>query len=455
MGREVISLTARAVSGDLESTAGRMAWRIGEVPRADHAQLVHSADQAREGFGLYLMPAGSIPTKAPGPWMAVPQELDYLRPGDVVGLTKNNTGLRVLWRRKAPINAVLLTEQCENRCLMCSQPPRRADDRWLLRQASEMIDLLDACTEGILFTGGEPTVFGDGLTELLSQCRSRLPDAQIHLLSNGRRFRDAKYATSLVHAGGSATMVGIPIYGSDPSLHDFIVQAHGAFNETIQGILNLAATGGRVEIRVVLQKRVAPWLTEIAEFITRNLPFVEQVALMGLEFTGLARRNEREVWIDPAEYRDELTQAALRLSSAGISTRIYNHQLRVTDTPISHLAVQSISDWKNEYLPSCETCAARRECGGFFSTAAGRISEHIHPITADSFAIGMDPPTAPHFDGTPVSIRSIYRQRNALATSPRSTRDQAPLRRERPRDTVTERVRRSISRGVGSWRMKL
>ena len=47
----------------------------------------------------------------------------------------------------------------------------------------------------------------------------------------------------------------------------------------------------RIEIRVVLHKQTAPAPAEIAEFIARNLPFVEQVALMGLEMIGFARAN--------------------------------------------------------------------------------------------------------------------------------------------------------------------
>ena len=30
-------------------------------------------------------------------------------------------------------------------------------------------------------------------------------------------------------------MVGIPIYGAEPARHDYVVQAEGAFNETIRG----------------------------------------------------------------------------------------------------------------------------------------------------------------------------------------------------------------------------
>jgi len=34
-------------------------------------------------------------------------------------------------------------------------------------------------------------------------------------------------------------LIGIPIYSDDPVRHDYVVQAKGAFDETMQGILNL------------------------------------------------------------------------------------------------------------------------------------------------------------------------------------------------------------------------
>ena len=59
-------------------------------------------------------------------------------------------------------------------------------------------------------------------------------------------------------------MVGIPVYAPEAGLHDFVVQATGAFEETIHGILNLAALGQRVEIRIVIQKHTVPVLHDLA-----------------------------------------------------------------------------------------------------------------------------------------------------------------------------------------------
>jgi hypothetical protein len=42
---------------------------------------------------------------------------------------------------------------------------------------------------------------------------------------------------------------------------------------------------------------------------------------------------------------------------------------------------KSISDWKNEYIEECGSCARRSECGGFFSSSVlYRRSKHIAPF---------------------------------------------------------------------------
>jgi MoaA/NifB/PqqE/SkfB family radical SAM enzyme len=53
-------------------------------------------------------------------------------------------------------------------------------------------------------------------------------------------------------------MAGVPIYSAVDHVHDYVVQAQGAFNETVLGVLKLKDQGQRVEVRVVLHAVTAP-----------------------------------------------------------------------------------------------------------------------------------------------------------------------------------------------------
>ena len=145
-----------------------------------------------------------------------------------------------------------------NYCLMCSQPPKDRGDAWLFDRARKVISLLPQHARALSLTGGEPTLHTDALIGLQDHCKRVAPELPLHLLSNGRRFADLEFARRYAAVGLSGIMAGIPVYAPEPGLHDFIVQAAGAFNETVHGILNLASLGQAAEIRVVVQRHTVP-----------------------------------------------------------------------------------------------------------------------------------------------------------------------------------------------------
>jgi His-Xaa-Ser system radical SAM maturase HxsC len=207
--------------------------------------------------------------------------------------------------------------------------------------------------------------------------RQHLPATAVHILSNGRRFADKSFARSLAALQHPDLMIGIPLYADTADDHDFVVQAEGAFEETIRGILNLKAARVRVEIRFVIHAESYARLPNFAQFVSRNLRFVDHVTLMGLELMGFAKANVDTLWIDPLDYQAQLVAAVATLQRAGVRTSIYNHQLCVLPTQIHAFARKSISDWKNFYADECSSCSQKESCGGFFASSTVRRSRGI------------------------------------------------------------------------------
>lgn len=366
-------------------------WRIAGPKDPVNAQTAwHLKCGERRGAGLYV--TDSLDGTGPGPTIHVPDHLRHLDVGDVLIVPDDGQRLMVAWKNTAAHNSLLLTERCDNYCIMCSQPPKGRDDSYLYQRAERIISAFPASARSLGLTGGEPTTDPGAFLHLLGHCGTQAPHLSVHVLSNGRRFSEPAFAARYADVPVADLMVGIPLYAAEPSLHDFVVQAPGAFNETVKGILNLAARGSRVEVRVVVQHHTVPVLTDIATYIVRNLPFVDQVALMGLEMTGLARPNATIVWAEPWDYRDELREAYTVLRDGGIFTRIYNHQLCVLDEELWPAAVQSISDWKNDFPELCDPCSVKDRCAGVFTTSGVRVSEHLHPIVG----------AQPYLDSAPV-----------------------------------------------------
>jgi len=266
---------------------------------------------------------------------------------------------------------------------MCSQPPQDRDDTDALTERNlNLIRLIDKPPSRLVITGGEPTLLGERLFAIIASLRDKFPETYLHMLTNGRVFAWPGYTAQLAAIKHPNLVLGIPLYSDDSTTHDYVVQAKGAFDQTILGLHQAARYGLRIEVRVVLHAITIPRLPQLAEYIYRNLTFVEHVALMGLENIGYAPRNMSELWIDPHDYQDQLESAVETLSTRMMNVSIYNHQLCVLRESLWKFARKSISDWKNIYLDECQTCGVREQCGGFFQWATKLHSEYIHPVPA-------------------------------------------------------------------------
>ena len=279
-------------------------------------------------------------------------------------------------------NTLLATERCNSFCVMCSQPPQKADDRYLVDEMLETIPLVDCNENRLGISGREPTLLGDNLLVVLHQARQHLPDTGLDMLSNGRAFSNKEFARTVNAIGHPNLTWAIPVYSDCPEIHDYIVQARGAWDETLEGLYNLAQFDANIEIRIVVQQANFSRLDELAYFIFRNLTFAKHVAFMGLEPIGFARTNYEKVWVDPVDCMDTLRDAVFFLSNRGMNVSLYNFPLCTVPEELWVFAQQSISDWKNVYLSQCDKCEMKTQCCGFFSSINQQwISRVIRPIS--------------------------------------------------------------------------
>ena len=267
-------------------------------------------------------------------------------------------------------NALFVTEQCNNNCLMCCQPPKKDDDIDILYQKN--IQLLHSAPKELKvlgITGGEPTLLGERLVDLLTEVRNCLPNTTIQLLSNGRGFKDMEYTHRVAQAAGDEFFVGIPLHSDYLKDHDAIAGSKHAFEETMIGLYNLASEDVEIELRVVVNAMNYKRLPQMSEFVFKNLPFVSWVAFMGMERIGYSVKNESSIWIEPIEYASYLKEAVEILNNWGIAVAVYNIPLCLLPKECWPFAKRSISDWKIEYLRICNECKKKEFCGGLFNTS--------------------------------------------------------------------------------------
>src|SRR5437870_192420 len=100
----------------------------GSEPSDTEALVVREESASTNGFRCVLRvgdPAGTDE-------ISIPKDLEYLSEGDIVRVNRDAGEIRVLYRQNSSHNILFFTERCNSRCLMCSQPPRTAEDGYLI-----------------------------------------------------------------------------------------------------------------------------------------------------------------------------------------------------------------------------------------------------------------------------------------------------------------------------------
>ena len=206
--------------------------------------------------------------------------------GDIVVINKSGEIIFV-YEINSRHNALMATERCNHRCIMCPQPPISIDvDKTPFNL--KLISLFDKSTNEIGITGGEPTLIGDNLFILISAIKKQLPKASISLLTNAVKFSDKDFALKLAKCKHPDLQIDIPLFSDIANEHNQIVGAK-TFYKTVKGLYNLALFHQRIGIRIVINKMTYRRLPQFADFIYHNFPFVSQVAFMQMEVAEIGR----------------------------------------------------------------------------------------------------------------------------------------------------------------------
>lgn len=124
---------------------------------------------------------------------------------------------------------------CNNKCKFCMV---EHDTRRMVDFEKIKLDIILAKRQGfesIGFLGGEFTLHPE-IFKILHLCRL-LKFKIVHIISNGRKFKDKKFLAKLIESG--ANRFSVSIHSHKSNIEDDLTQVNGGFKEKIQGIRNL------------------------------------------------------------------------------------------------------------------------------------------------------------------------------------------------------------------------
>lgn len=312
--------------------------------------------------------------------LVVPHAESVFDDGDIVWMDSRHGMLKSILSARANANTLLVTERCDNRCLFCSQPPNEKSDTELYLNAA--LAILNFDTHGYVgISGGEPTLHKQAFLRLLAVLNQFGNRSKLHILTNGRSFKDGRFAQEVrALLTEREVLWGVPLYGHRSSLHDQLVGAHGAFIDTVDGLLNLCGTGQHIELRIVPTRPNVSHLADIVRFVVTSYPSIAWISIMNLEPKGWARANYDRLYVPVQTQTAHLRSAVGIARMARRAVRLFNYPLCLLPRDLHEHAVKSISDWKNYYPQECDGCRLRERCGGFFASAIDRFREPVKAL---------------------------------------------------------------------------
>lgn len=297
--------------------------------------------------------------------------------GDIFFSNRNGTTLRTALSKRTHQNTLLVTEQCDNNCTFCSQPPRNLPDYYDLADAA----LNEFDGSGVIgISGGEPTLHWEKFISLLTSEASR--KFSFHVLTHGRNLSSQIRVRELQKRGIiNSVLFGIPLHGANSNSHDAVTDVIGSWEETIEGLINLRHVNAALEIRIIITEQILGELDATIALIHSILGTSGyKLALMRLEPTGWAKSHlnllrpsiERESLIIDEAIRSTLVR--------GQDISIYNYPLCLISASNRSYACKSISDWKNVYPDKCSKCALKPNCSGLFKSERMNVIDQLRPV---------------------------------------------------------------------------
>lgn len=308
-----------------------------------------------------------------------------------------------------------LTYRCNNDCSHCYNARSRRYPEIQVSEWKEVIDKVwDLRIPHIVFTGGEPTLY-NGLAELVAYAEEL--GLITGLNTNGRRLANREFLNSLVEAG--LDHVQITLESHDPEIHDRMVNAKGAWTETVTGLKNVLESRLYVMTNTTLLTHNKDTIQDTLVFLADlGVPTVGLNALIyagkGAEVgTGLREEElpplleearsmtesngQRLIWYTPTQYC-HFNPLQLELGVKGCTAALYNMCVEPNGDVIPcqsyYQSLGNLLDnpweeiWEHPLALSlrnrkdvpegCKNCDYLPECGG--GCPLSRNQQNIKPI---------------------------------------------------------------------------
>ena len=284
----------------------------------------------------------------------------------------------------ANLGYIQVTRQCNQRCRFCSNPPVEAERT--LDQARALVDdLVERGYDGVILTGGEPTL-APFLPELVAYCKAvALP---VRLITNGTRLREPALLDALIGAG--LHHVHLSLQSSMADVHDELTRNPGSYDALMKALKLIGERESLItaDVNTVITTANADHLDALAALVIERFPFVRHFVFNGLDPETDRLRSNPELIPRLSDLELSLFRAANLIEGSGRTLRVeriplcympgFEHcstetrKIVKAEERITHFldrrgAVrQGPEAFVHRHEPACERCTLKPICAGLY-----------------------------------------------------------------------------------------
>lgn len=279
----------------------------------------------------------------------------------------------LLGRQENKIMSFVFTTKCNQKCIMC---PQLLDNDCLENDMVLEIIANHFSYKGVdevYITGGEPLIKSKYIDKIVEKSPQRV---MFTILTNGVIIPSDFILKS------QKVKFCIPLYSSYDELHNYMTGSN-YFYRVIDNLIKLSTYFVPIELRFVITKLNYENMEEYVRFVYRNLPFVQNIAFMGMELAESAAENKDLLWVHPKEFLPVLEKAIDYLEDFQMPVSIYNLQPCLINEKYRKYIYNSISEWKRVFVSACDNCKMKGNCQGTFFSNYKEYEELLGEINEE------------------------------------------------------------------------
>jgi len=299
----------------------------------------------------------------------------------------------------ANLGYIQLIRRCNQSCRFCSNPENRRE----LSLAGAR-RLVERCArrgcDGVILTGGEPTMFPQ-LPRLVAYAVERRLTPR--LITNGQKTADPAYMRALAKAG--LPHMHLSIHSCRPAVQARLSGNPDSLENIRRSLRNATALGVRVDINTVINKANAGHLSETVRWVAAQAPAVKHFVWNNLDPLMNKGAGKSDMTPRLRDFEVELHRAMAWLASTGRTFRVERVPLcfmsefphRSTETrklvkdearsiyflDEKGLRIQDKTAWTYEKGACCRDCRLEKLCAGLYQLGVYYSEEELCPVFTD------------------------------------------------------------------------